>query len=196
MNRLHAILLGLLAFSMAGGAVAADSKGQFAMKGAGFLSCQIFIAEREKRSDVYYLIGGWIEGFVTAHNRYATDTFDITSFESTEMLLTVMQSHCKDHPDDRLFPVLNSMLVQLQPDRLTSESERATVTSGERKALLYVETIRRIQASLKKRGLYKGAVDGKFTDASEAALIAFQSDVGLEKTGFPDQVTLWRLFRK
>jgi hypothetical protein len=196
MNRVQGILLGLLTFSIAGGAIAADSKGQFAMKGAGFLSCQVFAAEREKRSDVYYLIGGWIEGFVTAHNRYATDTFDITAFESTEMLLTVMQNHCKDHPDDRLFPVLNSMLLQLQPDRLKSESERVTVTSGERKALLYVETIRRIQENLKKRGLYKGAVDGKFTGPSEAALMAFQSDAGLEKTGFPDQVTLWRLFRK
>lgn len=195
MNRIRGIVFGLLA-TCAAGASAADANGQFAMKGAGFLTCQVLSTEREKRSDVYFLIGGWVEGYVTAHNRYAADTFDVTSFESTEMLLVVMQNHCKDNPNDRLFPVLNSMLIQLQPDRLTSESERVQVTSGERKTLLYVETLRRIQKKLKERGLYKGEIDGKFADSSEAALIAFQSDVGLEKTGFPDQLTLWRLFRQ
>lgn len=195
MKRVHGILLGVL-LSLTTGAIAADANGQFAMKGAGFLTCQIFSAEREKRSEVYYLIAGWVEGFVTAHNRYVPDTFDITSFESTEMLLTVMENHCKDHPEDRLFPVINSMLIQLQSDRVKSESERVTVTSGERKTQLYVETVRRMQDNLKKRGLYKGAVDGKFTSATEAALMAFQSDAKLENTGFPDQVTLWKLFRK
>lgn len=195
MKHVRGILFALLA-SLTTGALAADAKGQFAMKGAGFLTCQIYIAEREKRSEVYYLIAGWIEGFVSAHNRYVPDTFDITSFESTEMLLTVIHSHCKDHLEDRMFPVVNSMLNQLQADRIKSETELMTVTSGERKAPIYVETVRRIQENLKKRGLYKGAVDGKYTNATEAAVMAFQSDVGLEKTGFPDQVTLWKLFRK
>ena len=166
------------------------------MKGAGFLPCRILSAEREKRSDVYFLIAGWVEGFITAYNRNAPDTFDITSFESTELLLSVMQNHCKDHPEDRLYPVLNSMLAQLHADRLVKESERVQIAEDERKTLLYQETIRRIQAELKRRGLYKGEVDGSFNGATKAALMAFQSDADLKGTGFPDQTTLWRLLRK
>ena len=40
-----------------------------------------------------------------------------------------------------------------------------------------------------------GAVDGRFTDATRSALIAFQSGLDFETTGFPDQTTLWRLLR-
>jgi len=195
MSRARLLLCGLLVFG-GGLAHAADDSGRFAMKGAGFLPCKVLSAEREKRSDLYYLIAGWVEGFLTAYNRGAADTFDITSFESTELLLSVMHGHCKDHPEDRLYPVLNSMLVQLQADRLQKESERIEIAVGERKALLYLETLRRIQSELQRRGLYKDAIDGRYNDATSAALKAFQSDAGLEGTSFPDQTTLWRLFRK
>ena len=195
MRRLGPALAALL-LAGAGSAGAADANGRFAMKGAGFLPCQVLTTEREKRSDLYFLIAGWVEGYLTAHNRHAADTFDIASFESTELLLQVMGSHCKDHPGDRLYPVLNSMLGQLQADRLVKESERVEITEGERKTLLYLETVRRLQAELQRRGLYKGEIDGRFSEACRAALQAFQSDVELEMTGFPDQLTLWKLFRK
>lgn len=166
------------------------------MKGAGFLPCQVYSAEREKKSDTYYLIAGWIEGYITAYNKHVPGTFDITSFESPELLMTVLQNHCKSHPGDRLYPVLDSMLDQLRPDRLTKESERVRIAEGDRKTVLYTETISRIQTALARRGLYKGAVDGRFTGATRSALIAFQSGIKLEATGFPDQTTLWRLLRK
>jgi len=49
---------------------------------------------------------------------------------------------------------------------------------------------------LTRLGLYKDQIDGRFTDATKSALIAFQSDNNFEMTGFPDQTTLWRLLRK
>ena len=192
---LRSVLFSLLT-ACAAGSLAADGNGKFAMKGAGFLPCKVLSTEREKRSDVYFLIAGWVEGFVTAYNRSAADTFDITSFESTELLLSVMHNHCKDHPADPLYPVLNSMLAQLHPGRLVKESERIEVSAGERRTLLYLETIRRMQAELQRRGLYKGDVDGRYSEATSAALKAFQSDAALDNTGFPDQTTLWRLLRK
>ncbi len=175
---------------------AADDAGRFAMKGAGFLPCSVFTAEREKRSNVYYLIGGWVEGYIAAHNRYVPDTYDVLSFESLELLLTVMQSHCASNPDDRLHAVLAAMLARLAPDRLRKETTRVQITDDERTANLYRETIRRMQAELARRGLYHDAVDGRFTDATRSALIAFQHDSDLDATGFPDQTTLWRLLRR
>ena len=178
------------------GALAADKAGNFALKGAGFLRCQVFVIEREKKSNIYYLIGGWVEGFISAHNKYVKDTYDILSFESLELLLRVMDGHCKSNPNDRLYSVLNSMIIKVTPDRLRQDSPRIEVGEGDRKTILYRETIRRIQTRLKGLGLYKGRIDGVFTEDTQSALIAFQSDIDLETTGFPDHTTLWRLLRQ
>jgi hypothetical protein len=178
------------------GASAIDSGGRFAMKGAGLLPCGVYVTERGKKSNAYYLIGGWVEGYISAYNKHAADTFDVTSFESLELLLKLMQQHCKTHPNDRLHGVLDAMIVQLTPDRLKNESERVRITVGDRATHLYAETIRRMQQALARRGLFKEAADGRFTEATQSALMAFQSDVALNNTGFPDQTTLWRLLRK
>ena len=188
------VLLGLLLNTPV--AVPDDDGGNFAMKGAGFLPCSVYTTEREKKSNIYYMIGGWLEGYVTAHNKYVDDTYDVTSFESLELLLLVIDNHCRSNGDDRLYSVINSIVAKLQPDRLRHNSRRIAIQQGERKTALYRETIRRIQHELTTRGLYKGEVDGVFSEATKAALMAFQSDVELEMTGFPDQTTLWKLLRK
>ncbi len=194
MTRVRSVLFGLALCAV--GASATDDNDKFAMKGAGFLPCQVFTTERGKKSATYYLIGGWIEGYITAFNKHVAGTYDITSFESLELLLSVIQNHCESNPKDRLYDVLNSMLTTLHPDRLQKESDRVKITEGKRSTVLYRETIRRIQAELARRGLYNAPIDGRFTDATKSALIAFQSDSKLETTGFPDQTTLWRLLRK
>lgn len=175
---------------------AADNSDKFAMKGAAFLPCKIYVNEREKKSNVYYMVGGWIEGYISAHNRYTDDTYDVMSFESLELLLTVMQNHCQSNPNDRLYSVLDSILAKIGPDRLQHESPRVQISEGERNTILYREVINRIQTELTRLDLYKGSIDGRFTDETKAALIAFQSDIKFETTGFPDQTTLWRLLRK
>ena len=178
------------------GAFAADDGGKFAMKGAGFLPCKIYVSERQKKSDIYYMIGGWLEGYLSAYNKYNENTYDLTSFETLELLLLVMENHCTSNPGDRLYSVINSLIIKLYPDRLQRDSPKVVIEEGERKTILYRETIRRMQGELTRLGLFKGEVDGRFTDATRSALIAFQSDLDFETTGFPDQTTLWRLLRK
>lgn len=178
-----------------GAAFAADGDNRFAMKGAGFLPCQAYLAAREARTSAYYMIGGWVEGYISAHNRYAADTYDITSFESLELLLAVIETHCEANPGHRLHGVVNAILVALEPHRLRQESPRVRIAEGERKTTLSRETIRRVQAKLAEHGLYGNETDGRFTEATRTALMAFQSDLDFEMTGFPDQTTLWRLLR-
>ena len=120
----------------------------------------------------------------------------VTSFETLELLLLVMENHCKSNPGDRLYSVINSLVIKFHPDRLQRDSPRVVIEEGERKTILYRETIRRIQEELTRLGLFKGEVDGRFTDATRSALIAFQADLDFETSGFPDQTTLWRLLRK
>lgn len=173
----------------------ADDANRFALKGAGFLPCQVFVNEREKQSNVYYMIGGWVEGYVSAYNKLTADNYDVMSFEALELLLEVMDNHCRSNANDPLHAVLSAMLDQMESDRIRQESSRVEIAEGERRTQLYRETIRRMQSALTRLGLYKGEVDGRFTDQTRSALLAFQSDLGFETTGFPDQATLWRLLR-
>lgn len=177
-------------------AFAADSNNKFAMKGAGFLPCQIYVKARDEKSNVYYMIGGWLEGYISAHNRLSEDTFDIMSFESLELLLGVIEVHCRANPEDVLYGVVDSIITEFGPDRIQESSPKVQIVEGERKTALYRETIRRMQVRLTELGLFKDEADGRFNDATRSALIAFQSDLKFETTGFPDQTTLWRLLRK
>lgn len=177
-------------------ASAADSDDRFAMKGAGFLPCQVYLQARADQSKLYYMVGGWVEGYLSAHNRYAEDTFDIASFESAELLLSVIGKNCAATPDRRLHAVVAAVIAALQPDRLRESSPRVRIAEGERTTVLHRETIRRMQAALARLGLYRGEADGRFSDPTRSALMAFQSDLDFETTGFPDQATLWKLFRR
>lgn len=193
---MHRIVLLLALICLPGMSLqAADSQNRFALKGAGFLPCGVFLQERQRKSNVYYMVGGWLEGYISAHNRYTTNTYDVAAFESLELLLGVVEKHCSSRPRDRLHAVVSSMVEQLHPQRVVEESPRLEIADETRKTQLYRETVRRMQAKLTELGLYKAEVDGRYTDATKAALIAYQSDLEFEETGFPDQTTLWRLLR-
>ncbi len=184
-----------LAISLPGESNAADAQHQFALKGAGFLPCAIYQQEREKKSRVYYMISGWLEGYLSAHNKYAANTYDVMAFESQELLLGVLGKHCEVNPQDPLHLVVTSIIKQLHTQRVVTRPPMLEIKEGQLSTKLYRETIRRMQAKLAEKGLYKNLVDGRFTDATPAALMAYQSDLDFEPTGFPDQTTLWRLFR-
>jgi hypothetical protein len=194
MRRCQFILLaGALALAAVAGAD--DGRGNYVIKGAGLTSCALYLEQREARSEAYFMMGGWVDGYLTAVNKHADDTFDVLSFEKTELVLNIMANHCESNPDDRLFVVLNSLLVKLQDDRIRSGSPAVEVAVGSRRAALYQETIHRVQDELTSRHLLRGEPSGRFDGPTVAALRVFQESIGFEATGFPDQLTLWRLFR-
>ncbi|MGH7390145.1 MAG: peptidoglycan-binding domain-containing protein [Candidatus Rokuibacteriota bacterium] len=180
----------------AGAAHAADGEGRFSIRGAGLLACETYVKERSVQSKAYYVIAGWLDGYLTALNQFSPDTYDATPFESTELLTYVIDGHCKKHPQDRLFPLVNTILVRLKNERLRTFSPFVTVKVGERQTRVYEEVVRRAQQELARRGHYRGKVDGKFGPAVEQALAGFQRKEKLAATGFPDQATLWRLLRR
>jgi hypothetical protein len=174
---------------------AADGEGRFSIRGAGLLTCDIYVKEREQHSEIYYMIGGWLDGYITALNQFAPDTYDITSFESTELLTYLIDDFCRKNPKDRLFSVVNSIFLKLKKDRLRTGSILVTVKVGDRQVQLYREVLRRVQEQLKHRGLYQGQVDGEFEPQTQKSIASFQRQQKLNPTGFPDQKTLWRLLR-
>ena len=49
---------------------AADEQGRYAIHGAGLLKCRVFVEEKSKQSPAYMMIGGWMDGYISAVNNW------------------------------------------------------------------------------------------------------------------------------
>ncbi|MCC7414373.1 MAG: peptidoglycan-binding protein [Gammaproteobacteria bacterium] len=193
MRTTAASVLAAIAVALALPAGAADDRGQFGVRGAGLVKCAVFEREREARSQIYHLVGAWMDGYITGANQHTDDTYDIASFETTELLAAIVSENCRKNPDAPVFAVLRAVVAQAGKGRLHAPSQKVEVALGERKVLLYEEVLRRVQRKLAAGGFYPGAIDGRYDAITQAALRAYQASAQLQPTGFPDQVTLWRL---
>jgi hypothetical protein len=173
---------------------AGDDSGKFSVRGAGLIDCETFVAEKEQQSPAYMMMGGWIDGYFTGLNQMSSQTYDLTPFQSTELIATIVENHCKQNPSSRLFSVLSSIAGQLAEQRLAAESEMVRINVEEKSTVLYRETIRRMQESLAALGYLTEPVSGEFTENTLAGMQRFQRSIAFEATGFPDQATLWKLF--
>jgi len=194
---MRTILIALTtALLLTGSAFAADKDQRFSVRGAGLISCKIYTQERAKQSKVYMMIGGWLDGYITGLNEYQANTYDGTSFESTELIAAIINDHCTSHPKDGLFAVINTIMSKLKDDRIQADSPFVLIKIGNRQTQLYQETLQRLQKLLSKKGYYKGKINGKWNSKIQQAIKTFQQKAKLKASGFPDQFTLWRLFRE
>lgn len=174
---------------------AADRAGKFAAVGAGSVSCARFLQAREARSKEYFMLGGWIDGYLTARNQTDPDTFTLTPWQSTDLLAGLLAEYCRKNPDTPLLRAVMIMTEALRPGRLQAASERVTVTVGTERQGFYRDTVARIQGRLIQAGYLKGPASGNFDQATSAALKRFQQAQSITASGFPDQATLFRLLR-
>ncbi|WP_300441454.1 peptidoglycan-binding domain-containing protein [Zoogloea sp.] len=184
----------LLAGCCATQALALDAKGDFAIDGGGGRQCSAFSEAAKKKNTDYFLFGGWVEGYVSATNQYAKDTYDITPWQTTELLLAALGQYCEKNPKQPFIVAVNSMLGVLQPGRLQAKSELVMIQTDKGGVALYKAVIEAMQRKLAEDKLYAGPKDGAFSPALKDALRDFQVRSKLLATGFPDQLTLNRLF--
>ena len=185
------ILVGLM--FAASPAFAADSTSRFALRGAGLANCEQFLKAMQERQENVLVVGGWMEGYITAYNQLTADTFDIAPWQSTQALLGLVSRNCERNPQAGVFQIVDSMMKFLQPKRLRAQSERVLAEAGDSKIYLYRETMRDVQQNLINQGFLSGSADGQFGPKTKTALEAFQKAQQLEPTGLPDQNTLFRL---
>ena len=175
-------------------AVAEDSNHQFAVEGGGRATCQAFLnARKDEASPEYKRLIGFVEGYLTAANRYEPNTFDLTPWHNAAALDIILNSHCTEHTQDTLVSVVQRMVTGLRPVRIAQFSPLVEVGDDKHQTIVYETILRRAQAALKVRGLYQGEEDGKFSPAMRDALIVFQQQTSLSPTGVPDPATLWTL---
>jgi alkanesulfonate monooxygenase SsuD/methylene tetrahydromethanopterin reductase-like flavin-dependent oxidoreductase (luciferase family) len=175
-------------------AAAADPQGQFGVRGAALVSCEVYETERNARSEAYSMIASWMDGYITATNQHSADTYDVASFESTELAAALVSEYCKQHPDTLVFAVVNALVEQFRGNRLLAPSEKVVVTGNDQSVALYKELVKRVQEKMAAAGFYEGEADGDYNDQTREAMAAYQRSIDFDPTGFPDQLTLWRLF--
>ena len=140
------------------------------------------------------MMGGWIDGYLTGVNQLSDETYDITPFQSTELIATIIDNHCQKNREHRLFTVMSSIAAQLRADRIATASELLTISVDGKTTRLYREAVRRMQVKLAAKGHYDGTPTGDFNTATLNAVEAYQESIDFSPTGFPDQATLWKLF--
>lgn len=185
------ICCGVLLF--ASSAHAGTKTGQFAVEDGGRAKCQLFIKARSEKSLSYGRYLGFIEGYLTAANRYEPNTFDLTPWHSVEAFGLIVDQHCRKNPQDSLVEVAQRLVIAMQPFRLADFSKLVEVQQGSHSAIVYETILKRAQAELHRRGLYKGAIDGNYSPQMKTAVQEFQSFAKLDPSGVPDAVTLWVL---
>ena len=196
MKRFKAIALAVLLSAHAGLASAADEDGKFAVKGAGKRLCSNFLLTAEQKSTDYYLYGGWLEGYISAYNRFQPENYDVTPWQTTELLLALLQQDCENNKERHFLTVTNSLLKALFPIRLPAESALVAIDVNNAKSYFYVEILKRAKQRLIKMGYLQDLGSNDFDQATLDAFKHFQSDRGLAQTGVPDQNTLMNLFLK
>ena len=185
----------VLAATYASPVWAAQADGAFAVDGIGIWTCQRFIDEKAKNSNYYFMFGGWIDGYLTAINAYSSDTYDLTSWETTDLLLALIERNCKERLDEPFIAMVRGLANKLKETRLTENSPVVDASVGGKTIKLYKATVERLQQALLDGGYFAGGVDGQFGPNTQTAIEAFQAAKNIPVTGLPDQITLLALLR-
>ena len=183
-------LLGLALMVTASSANAADSKGNFGVKGFGLESCESYVTARSQSGAAYYAFRSWLNGYLTAYNQLAASTYEIAGQVNLEGLAAWLADYCSARPRVGFVLAVSALTAALEPNRLTAKptgTPKAALSAADR------ETIGRIQQALKDKGYFKGTIDGLLGPRTRTAIGAFQRKEGLNVTGQPDVPTLSKL---
>lgn len=188
------VLIAFLSAGNLGVANAADVEGQFAVEGAGSRQCKHYSHSLKNKDRDMYVYLGWLDGYVSGFNHLREDTFDITPWQTTEMLAILLDKICQQKPDIAFFYGASQLIKELYPYRLTRQSTPIEIKDGEKGIFLYQETIIQMQNKLASMGHLRVHKSGEYDEATAAALSAFQKDRSMPVSGFPEQTTLFQLF--
>jgi hypothetical protein len=183
------------AFFFLSAADAADNAGNFATKGVGLATCAQFTKLRAEKAPEFFLFVGWIDGYLSSVNQFNNSTFDVTSWERTELITAILDAHCKEYPSERFGLAVSKFLQAVHTDRLKNKSKLLTLEYGGQKETIYQATLKRMQQALAKKGHYEGTADGIYGPETRGAIESYQKAEKLTVTGLPDQLTLHHLFR-
>jgi hypothetical protein len=107
--------------------LAMDSNGRYHALGVGARSCADYVKYSEKKlenfTDEQYeiadkIIEHWVAGFMTAHNFYVTDTYDVVGTVTIDQLQERIEKYCRANPDKRVAESIVLIATELHKNRI------------------------------------------------------------------------------
>lgn len=116
---------------------AMDKNGRYFAYGVGQRTCEDYIKFREKRletlerherytKDELYeivdkIVEHWIAGFVTAHNYYVTDTYDLIGKTTMDEMKSRLEKICRADPKEHFVEAIIVLVQDLNPQRVKTD---------------------------------------------------------------------------
>jgi hypothetical protein len=136
-----ALALVLLAMLATAEVYAIDSNNRYFAYGLGQKTCDDYIKFREHRLDtleqqhprftkeelydiVNRIIEQWIAGFLTAHNLYVSDTYNVAAKGTMDDIDARLEAACRANPKEYFAEAMVSVVQQLNPERAKTESAK------------------------------------------------------------------------
>lgn len=197
----------ICAFVIAGGlvagpgapAIAADAKGDFAVRGAGRLTCaELTDALAKKDATRLTIFGAWLEGYITANSQLLPNTFDATPWQTTELLLALSGQSCANRGAKTQFmDIVGRLIAEMRPIRLAERSGLVRMTQDDSVQVHYRVVVERARNRLEELGYqFTGdtVMGAKALDELTENLKRYQEKARLPQSGRLDQHTLLNLF--
>jgi hypothetical protein len=110
-------------------AVAVDEDSNtFRAYGVGPKKCALYVQLRERKLPGHYsakdyentdeVVAQWVAGFLTAHNYYVKDTFDVTAAAGKDKIMGWLEWICRRNPDEPFAAAVEDLAFRLHPRRL------------------------------------------------------------------------------
>ena len=173
--------------------IASSPGGRFAVEPLGRASCAEFSAAHKAHDVREAPLISFAEGYITAANRYETNTFDLAPWHTVGGIGMLLDRYCQANGNVPLIAALGKMVAALRPLRLADSSPLLEIADGTKKVHVYEMILKRAQANLRQRGLFAGTEDGHDSPQLRSALRSFQTTAKFPPTGLPDAATLWIL---
>ena len=115
---------------------AMDKNGRFFALGVGQKTCEDYVKFREKRFDTLKherytdeelyeiadnVVEHWVAGFLTAHNYYVTDTYNVLGKESFNGVMERLVKRCRANEKEYVAEAMIAVTLELHPGRTTVE---------------------------------------------------------------------------
>jgi hypothetical protein len=119
---------------------AIDSNNRYFAYGVGQRTCEEYVKFREKRleqleqherytQDELYeivdkIVEHWIAGFLTAHNLYVSDTYDLAGKATMDELKTRLERSCRANSKQYFAEAVIMLAQELHPQRVKAEAAK------------------------------------------------------------------------
>ena len=95
--------------------------------GVGPKKCAVYIQLRERKlpgdhsardyENTDEVVAQWVAGYMTAHNRYVQDTFDVTAAAGKDKVMGWLESLCRENPEQPFVSAVEDLAFRLHAKR-------------------------------------------------------------------------------